>query len=161
MENALKKGLGFGVSSAVIATLAIIVGMHAGVDLKHAIISAVLVIAFADSLADSLAVHFSEKGDEKVSAKDAWVTTLTAFVTKLVFALTFLIPIFIFNLHIAIWIDIIYGFIILVVYSFQLAKSKNEGIVKTITLHILLAAGVILASHAIGLFINHFFGSTP
>jgi hypothetical protein len=27
-DNALKKGLGFGISSAVIATLAIIVGLH-------------------------------------------------------------------------------------------------------------------------------------
>lgn len=152
MNNALKKGLGFGLSSAVIATLAIIVGMHAGTGLKHAVVSAVLVIAFADSLADSLAVYFSEK--EQNSEKEVLITTATAFVTKLVFALTFLIPIFLFDLHLAIWIDIIYGAIILIIYSFNLAKSTNKGVLKTITLHMLLAIVVIAASHGIGFLIN-------
>jgi len=154
MNNALKKGLGFGLSSAVIATLAIIVGMHAGTDLKHAVISAVLVIAFADSLADSLAVYFSEKENKDNSTKEVILTTITAFLSKLVFALTFLIPIFLFNLHLAIWIDIVYGLIVLTIYSFNLAKSTNKGILETITLHILLAAVVITASHGIGLLIN-------
>jgi len=152
MDNAIKKGLGFGLSSAVIATLAIIVGMHAGTDLKHAVISAVLVIAFADSLADSLAVYFSEK--EGNSEKDVWTTTATAFFTKLFFALTFLIPIVIFDLHLAIWIDILYGAIILIIYSFNLAKSTHKGILKTISLHMILAIVVIAASHGIGTLIG-------
>lgn len=155
MNNALKKGLGFGLSSAVIATLAIIVGMHAGTNLKHAVVSAVLVIAFADSLADSLAVYFSEK--EGNQEKDVILTTVTAFFTKLVFALTFLIPIFIFDLHAAIWIDILYGFIILTIYSFNLAKTTNKGVTKTITSHILLAIFVIASSHAIGAIINNLY----
>jgi len=155
MNNALKKGLGFGLSSAVIATLAIIVGMHAGTDLKHAVVSAVLVIAFADSLADSLAVYFSEK--EGNAEKTVLLTTATAFFTKLIFALTFLIPIFIFNLHMAIWIDIIYGAIILIIYSFNLAKSTHKDILKTIVLHILLAVVVISASHGIGVIINNLY----
>lgn len=154
MKGSLKKGLGFGISSAVIATLAIIVGIHAGTDLRHAIISAVLVIAFADSLADSFAVYLSEKGGEGAAAKNSLSTTLIAFFSKLIFALSFLIPILIFNLHLAIWIDIIYGVIVLAVYSYQLAKSKNEGAIKTVVLHILLAVVVISLSHAIGLFIN-------
>lgn len=154
MKDALKKGFGFGVSSAVIGTLAVIVGLHAGTDLKHAVISAVLVIAFADSLADSLAVHFSEKGSEDITAKEAWLTTLTAFLSKLTFAISFLIPVLVFNLHLAILIDIIYGFTVLAIYSYQLAKNKNEGALKTISLHIMLAIVVISASHAIGLIIN-------
>ncbi len=155
MNDALKKGLGFGLSSAVIATLAIIVGMHAGTNLKHAVISAVLVIAFADSLADSLAVYFSEKEGNK--EKDVILTTVTAFFTKLIFALTFLIPIFIFDLHVAIWVDIFYGFIVLTIYSFSLAKNTHKGIAKTITLHILLAIVVITASQGIGSIINNIY----
>jgi hypothetical protein len=157
MNSAFKKGIGFGLSSAVIATLAIIVGMHSGTDLKHVVVSAVLVIAFADSLADSLAVLLSEKEDKNTTAKEVWLTTITAFLSKLIFALTFLIAIFIFNLHLAIWVDIIYGLTILAVYSFNIAKSTNKGILKTISLHILLAIVVIAASHGIGTLIGNLY----
>lgn len=157
MQNALKKGLGFGISSAVIATLAIIVGLHAGTNLKNAVIAAVMVIAFADSLADALAVRLSEAGNKDATNSEAWLTTFTAFLSKLTFALSFLIPIFLFNLHVAIWLDIIYGFIVLVVYSYNLAVTRKESIFKTISFHVLLAIIVISASHAIGLLIdNHF-----
>lgn len=157
MSDAFKKGVGFGLSSAVIATLAIIVGMHAGTDLRHAVISSVLVIAFADSLADSLAVHFAEKEDKSATAREVWLTTVTAFFTKLVFALSFLIPILLFNLHLAIIIDIIYGLIVLAIYSFNLAKTTNKGIFQTISLHILLAIVVIAASHSIGTLIGNLY----
>jgi len=89
MKEAFKKGIGFGVSSAVIATLAIIVGLHAGTNLKNAVISAVLVIAFADSLADSLAVYLSEKENKGITTKAIWLTTLMAFLSKLIFAICF------------------------------------------------------------------------
>lgn len=157
MTSALKKGLGFGISSAVIATLAIIVGIHASTNLKHAVISAVLVIAFADSLADSFAIHLSEKSDQETTTKEAWLAMVIAFLSKLIFALTFLIPILIFNLHLAIWIDILYGITILAIYSLNLAKSTNKGVLETISVHILLATVVISASHGIGTIINNLY----
>jgi len=68
MNPALKKGLGFGITSAIITTLGIIVGTHAGTDIKHAVIAAILVIALADSLSDAMGVYFSEKAKSGIKS---------------------------------------------------------------------------------------------
>jgi len=55
-----------------------------------------LTIAVADSFSDALGIHVSQESDKKNSKKDIWLATLTAFLAKLIFALTFLLPILIF-----------------------------------------------------------------
>ena len=149
----IKKGLGFGITSAIITTLGIIVGMHGGTNLREVVIGAVLIIAFSDSLADSLGIYFSEKAAGK-NPNQAITAMISAFLGKILFALTFLIPILLFNLHLAIIIDIIYGMILLGVYSYYTAKDKNESTIKTIIFHIVLAIFVISAAHLLGLWIN-------
>lgn len=157
MKDAVKKGMGFGLSSAIITTLGIIVGTHSTTDLKHAVIGAILVVAFADSLADSLGVYFSEVAREKCEKIEAFVSAISAFFTKFIFAMTFLIPILIFELHTAIIVCICYGLIVLGVYGFYTAKTKKESIFQNVVWYILLALVVIVASHYLGLFINQRF----
>lgn len=121
IQDAIKKGMGFGISSAIITTLGVIVGIHSGTDLKHAVIAAILVIAFADSMADSLGIYFSEKSAGKNTQKECIISMITAFLSKFLFALTFLIPIALFSdLHIGIIIDLIYGAILLIVVTYYL-----------------------------------------
>lgn len=158
MKDSIKKGLGFGMTSAVITTLSLIVGLHSGTDLKYAVIGAILVIAFADSLADSLGIYMSEKSREGGTTKDAGSSMIVTFFTKFTFALTFLVPILIFNdLHIAIIIDLIYGFILLVTLSYRMARDKKEKPLKTIAFHVFLAVAVITGSHYIGNWVNSIF----
>jgi hypothetical protein len=92
MKDAIKKGMGFGLSSAIITTLGIIVGTHSTTDLKHAVIGAILVVAFADSLADSLGVYFSEIAREKCKKIEAFVSAISAFFTKFIFCVNFPYP---------------------------------------------------------------------
>jgi len=159
MKDAIKKGLGFGVSSAIITTLGVIVGIHSGTDLKHAVIAAILVIAFADSMADSLGIYFSEKSRCDSTQKECLTSMIAAFLGKFSFALTFLIPIIIFsNLHTAIIIDLVYGMVLLTIVTYRMAKEKKENIFRMIAFHIILAIFVITVSHFIGIWINAKFG---
>ena len=63
------------------------------------VIGGILTIAVADSLSDALGMHLSQESDKKNSQKDIWMSTLMAFLAKLLFASTFLIPIFVFSLR--------------------------------------------------------------
>jgi len=99
-KNAISKGMGFGLTSAIITTMALVVGTHSGTNLTHAVIAAILIIAFADSMADAFAIYTSERGREGCSKADATTAMIAAFLTKFVFALTFLIPILISVIYI-------------------------------------------------------------
>lgn len=155
MNEAAKKGLGFGVSSAIITTLGLVVGLHSGTNLKEAVIGAILVIAFADSMADGLGIYFSERAREGCKKYEPWISFVSAFLSKFVFALTFTLPILLIaNLHTAIIVDIVYGLILLIIFSYIDARSKKEDAVRMIIFHVLLAAVVVTASHYIGTWIG-------
>ena len=159
MKESIKKGLSFGATSAIITTLGIMVGTHSATDLKHAIIAAILVVALADSLADSMGVYFSECSRKDTARQEAIVSLVFTFLSKLLLALTFLLPIiFIKNLHSAIIICIVYGIIMLAGYSFFVAKSRQENALSSIVWYVTLAIAVIGISHYVGGWINNIFG---
>jgi vacuolar iron transporter family protein len=157
LKSAIRKGLSFGITSAVITTLGIIVGVHSGTDLQHAIIAAILIIAFADSLADSCGILFSEQAREDCSTKDSLISAVTAFLGKVFFALTFIVPLVLLPLHAGIIVCIVYGLTLLVIYSAVTAKTRQESALKAITQYVLLAVIVIVLSHIIGLWVNRLF----
>jgi VIT1/CCC1 family predicted Fe2+/Mn2+ transporter len=159
-KDAISKGMGFGITSAIITTMGLIVGTHSSTNLQHAVVAAILVIAFADSMADAFGVYSSERGRDNVTTKDALISMVAAFITKFIFALTFIIPIILIsNLHTAIIIDLIYGIGVLIFVNYKLAKKKKENIFKTIILHVGLAVLVVVGSHYLGQIINNAFGN--
>jgi len=159
MRHSIQRGIGFGLNSAVITILGVIVGVHAGTNLKHAIIGAVLVVAVADSLSDSLGVLLTEKSVPGNTLMDAVVSALCTFFTKIWLAFTFLLPlILIKDLHAAIFVCLGYGIAVLGIYSFVVARRKKENPVKDIFVHILLAIVVITLSHILGAWAQIKFG---
>lgn len=153
MIPSLTKGISFGITSSVITTLGIIVGMHAGTDLKHGIIVAILIIASADSLADACGIHFSEQA-RGASHHECFVASVSTFVGKLFFALSFLVPILLFETHRAIVIDIIYGLIVLTIQGFLVAKAHRRNASLIVFFQVFLAIAIISFSHFIGTAIN-------
>ena len=63
MFKTFRVGIGFGLTSAIITTLGVIVGLGFGLDSKLVIISAILTIAIADSLSDALGVHIAKEAE--------------------------------------------------------------------------------------------------
>src|SRR3989339_547129 len=59
MKNSIKKGLGFGLTSGIITTLGMIVGLNSSTHSQAVVIGGVLIIAIADAMSDALGVLFS------------------------------------------------------------------------------------------------------
>ena len=159
MKHSLKTGLCFGLTSGIITTLGLIVGLNAGTHLKSVVIGGILIIAIADAMSDALGIHISEEaGHENISDKEVWESTISTFFFKLIFALSFIIPVLFFELKTAVIISIIWGLFLLTGFSYYLAKERKINPIKVIGEHIIIAILVILTTHFVGGLINSIFG---
>jgi len=70
--------------------------------------------------------------------------------SKFLFALVFLIPVLLFELSIAIIIDVIFGLLMLSVFSFNLAKEQKAKSWRVVLEHLVIALIVIAIAHYLG-----------
>lgn len=149
-EHSFKIGFSFGVTSGIITTLGLIVGLHSGTHSKLVVIGGILIIAIADAFSDALGIHISEESENRHSSKEIWESTISTFISKFVFASTFLIPILLFELSIAIIISVIWGLLVLAILSFNIAREQQKKPWKIISEHIIIALLVIITTHYMG-----------
>ena len=155
MKISIRKGLGFGLTSGIITTLGLIVGLNSGTHSKSIILGGILVIGIADAFSDSLGMHISEEsGRKSIKTREIWESTISTFFFKLIFALSFIIPILLLQLKTAIIISIVWGLFLLAIFSFYIAKEKNLSPTKAIAEHLIIAIFVILITNFIGSLIN-------
>ena len=154
MKHSLKVGFSFGLASGTITTLGLMVGLHSSTQSKLAVIGGILTIAIADSLADALGIHISEESENKHTPKEIWESTISTFLSKFVFALTFAIPILLFELSTAIAVSIIWGLSVLSILSFKIARGEKANCWKVIAEHLTIALVVITITHYVGYWIS-------
>lgn len=150
MKHSLKVGFSFGLVSGIITTLGLIVGLHSSTHSRIFIIGGILVIAIADALSDAMGIHISEEAENKHSSGEIWESTLSTFLSKFIFALSFLVPIVLFELNIAIIVCIIWGMILITIFSVYLARSQQRPVFHIVLEHSVLAIVVIILTHYIG-----------
>jgi len=158
MKHSLKVGFSFGLTSGIITTLGLMVGLHSGTHSKLVVIGGVLTIAIADAFSDALGIHISEESENKHTAKEIWESTLSTFFSKFIFALIFIIPVLIFELSTAIIVSIIWGLSILGIVSFSIAKEQKRKPWRVIAEHLIIALVVIVVTHYVGYWIGLTFG---
>jgi VIT1/CCC1 family predicted Fe2+/Mn2+ transporter len=156
MDGSFKTGLSFGITSGIITTLGLMVGLDSSTNSRLAVIGGVLVIAIADALSDALGIHISEESEKK-SDKSIWESTLSTFVSKFIIALTFIVPLLIFSLQTAVIISVLWGLLLLGLLSFSIAKSKGANPLKAISEHITIAVVVVIITFFLGKAINYIF----
>ncbi|MDD4351973.1 MAG: hypothetical protein PHU71_03250 [Candidatus Gracilibacteria bacterium] len=159
MKAALKKGLGFGLTSGVITTLGLIVGLHSGTHSELVVIGGILTIAVADAMSDALGVHISEEYENKKTHREVWYSTFATFIVKFLVALTFVVPVLLVRLDLAIWISIIWGLSLIGILSFFMAKNQKEAVWRVAGEHLLIACLVIFITHYLGEWIGITFGA--
>jgi len=155
MHKALRGGFIFGLTSGVTTTLGLMVGLNSGTHSKLAVTGAIITIAIADAFSDSLGMHLSEES-ENIKEKAIWEATLSTFFTKLLFPLTFLIPVLLFSLNNAIIISIAWGMSCIAFFSYVIARMRNKKPFVVIAEHLLIAAIVVVAAHYLGGLISQF-----
>lgn len=160
MKLAIKRGLSFGLTSGIITTLGLIIGLSSTISSKEVLIGGILTIAIADAFSDALGNHISEEaGKKNVTKKEIWSATISTFITKFIVAMTFLVPVIIFNLNTAVIISIIWGLSLIAIFSFYIAKSHNQSPTRAIVEHLSIALIVIILTHFVGDIIGTFFGT--
>jgi len=150
MNHSLKIGLSFGLTSAVITTLGLIIGLNATTASKLVIIGGIITIAIADAFSDALGIHVSEESENKHTSKEIWMSTFSTFLTKFIFALTFVVPILFLELGTAIIVNIIWGLLLLTLFSYYLAVKEKTAPWKVIGEHLLIAVLVIIITNYVG-----------
>lgn len=152
--HSLKVGFSFGLTSGVITTLGLMVGLYRGTNSKLAVIGGILTIAIADAFSDALGIHISEESENVHTHKQIWISTLATFFSKFIFALTFMIPLLLFKLETAVLVSIIWGIATLCIFSFTMAKEQKGSPAKVIAEHLFIAFAVIVLSYYIGSWIS-------
>ena len=158
MRHSIKTGFCFGLTSGIITTLGLMVGLHSGTRSKLVVLGGILTIAIADAFSDALGIHISEESENRHIVKEIWQSTISTFVSKFVFALTFVIPVLLFELSTAIVVSVIWGLLMLSILSFRIAKEQKAKPWKVITEHLIIALVVIVITHYLGDWIASQFG---
>lgn len=109
-----------------------------------------MTIAIADAFSDALGIHMSEEAENRHTEREIWESTISTFVSKFFFALTFMIPVFLFELSTAILVSVIWGLCILALISGNIAKEQGAKPWKVVTEHIAIAMAVIIITHYVG-----------
>ncbi len=157
-SDGVRTGLFFGATSGVITTLGLITGLNAGTKSITAVLGGILVIAVADSMSDALGIHLAEEADPETDHEHVWQATISTFLTKLVFALSFAIPLLLLPLGPAVMASVAWGMLVITVLSYFLARSQNESPWHIILEHLGIAILVVVLSHFIGVWVARTFG---
>jgi VIT1/CCC1 family predicted Fe2+/Mn2+ transporter len=150
-KDSFKTGLSFGLTSGIITTLGLITGLYSGTHSKMVIVGGILVIAISDALSDALGIHISEEASQEHTEREIWESTISTFFSKFFMALSFVVPVFFLELSAAIIISISWGFFLIAVFSFYIAKQQQKkNPFPVIFEHLFITILVIIITHYVG-----------
>lgn len=135
----------YGASSAVITSLAIIIGLSSTINAKVTILTALFIIAIADNISDSFGIHIYQES-LSTSTKDVKRTTTINFITRFIVSAVFIIFILLLPITIAVILSSAFGLAVIVIISYLIARIQKENGYKMIFTHLLLAIAVMAAS---------------
>ncbi len=156
MKKSVKKGFGFGLTSGIITTLGLIVGLNSGTNSANFIIGGILILAIADSMSDALGVHVSEESTNNKSDREIWESTFSTLFFKFIFALIFVFPFIFLKLNHAVIFSILMGISFISIFSYHLAKKQKIPCYRVISEHLVITILVIFWTHLVGAWISTF-----
>jgi len=157
-SHQLLTGLSFGLTSGVVTTLGLVVGLFAGTHSRTAVVGGILTIALVDSLSDAVGLHVAEESEGVHTTKELWKTAVFTFLAKFSVAMTFLVPILLLPLSVAAAVSIGWGLFLVCVFSFLLAKAMGETPWGAVLEHIAAALVAVLAARCLGNWVATVFG---
>ena len=146
----------FGATSGIMTNLGLIVGLDKLAHPKTSIIGAILVIAIADNISDSVGIHLY-KESEHIPNKEVLFSTLTNFLARLVVSLTFIVFVAVLPIGLAVLCSLVWGLGLLAIMSYTSAKERGANIYLAVFEHIIIALVVVITSKFAGHWIIHKF----
>jgi len=152
MANPLRRVI-YGATTAVVTSMAVIVGLNLATAGRSAVVASLLIIALADNLTDSLGVHVYQEA-ERLAQRDAFRTTVTNFAARLGVSLSFVAIVVLLRWSVATLTALIWGLSLLCFLSYWLARTRRANPVSEILKHCAVATVVVVLSAAIGLWLK-------
>jgi len=158
MKRSWRIGFSFGLTSGIITTLGLMVGLFSGTGDKLVVIGGILTIAIADAFSESMSIHISQEFENKNSNAEIWESTLSTFIFKFAFTSMFIFPVLLLeDLKSAIIISILIGLYLLFLISLVIARERKEEAWRVIGEHMMIACIVIVLTYYIGHLISTIF----
>ena len=149
--------ISFGGPAAIVTSTGVIVGLRTATMGKAAIAGSLLILALADNLTDSLGLHIYQES-EKPPPREAFLTTVANFFTRLLLASSFVALLLIVPSAQLVYVSILWGLSLLAVLSFAIAKLRKVSAASEIIKHCAVALAVIALSQLIGLAVRVWLG---
>jgi VIT1/CCC1 family predicted Fe2+/Mn2+ transporter len=156
MKTSLLKGLSFGLTSGVITTLGMLVGVSSSTHLPSAVIGAIIAIAVADAMSDAFGIHVSEESENRHTDKEVWESTFATLVSKFLFAITFVVPFLLLDLNTAVLVDILWGMLLITVTSVGIADLQDKRRYRVVGEHLAITLLVVGITYIVGTWISNF-----
>lgn len=150
MKQAIKKGLSFGLTTGIITTIGLIVGLGSSSSPRNIIVSGILIIALADAMSDAMGIHISEEAEHHHTEKEIWASTGATFFSKFLTTSTFLIPVLLLPKDTAVLVSIVWGLSLITIFSLYLAHRQKVKPYLIVTEHFVITSLVITATYYIG-----------
>jgi len=156
-NDGARTGLFFGATSGVITTVGLITGLNAGTHSMAAVLGGIFVIAVADAMSDALGIHLAEEADPNATTAHIWSATISTFLNKFFFALSFAVPLLLLPLDQAVMASLLWGMFVIIVLSYFLARAQKASPIMIIGEHLGIAVLVVVLSHLIGVWVSKTF----
>ncbi len=146
--------ISFGSPSAIVTSMALIVGLGAATAAKATMLASLLIIGItADNLTDSSSVHIYQEL-ERMAQGQAFRATVANYAVRLAVTGSFIFLLLALPTKAVVCACLAWGGFLLSGLSYLLAKVRHVGALSEISKHLGVAAVVILLSNVIGLLIR-------
>jgi vacuolar iron transporter family protein len=144
--------LSYGGTAAIVTGMGLIVGFDSVTASKATLVGSLLLIAVADNLADSLAIHAYQES-ERLAQKEAFRSTVANFLTRFLVALSFVILVIALPAGHVAPAALAWGMVLLGMLTFFVARHRGVAPLPEVAKHLAVAIVVIVVSRAIGTWI--------
>jgi VIT1/CCC1 family predicted Fe2+/Mn2+ transporter len=144
--------MSYGGTAAIVTGMGLVVAFDAGTTSKATLISSLLVVAIADNLADSLAIHVYQES-ENLDARKAFRSTVANYVTRLVVAGSFVILALVMPAPSLVPVVLGWGMALLCALTYFVARARGAAPWLEVLKHLAVAIVVIVVSRGIGAWI--------
>ena len=145
----------FGVTAAVLTSMALIVGLGSANTGKASIVAGLLIIGIADNLSDTLGIHLHEEADS--GETKAFSLSVSNYATRLAVVCSFVALVMLLPLGVARVVSMVWGAGLLSVLTYSIAVARSAKPLPEILKHLTIAVVVIVLSHLIGTLITGMF----
>jgi VIT1/CCC1 family predicted Fe2+/Mn2+ transporter len=147
--NAKLRALSYGGTAAIVTSMGLIVGLRAGAASRSALVSSLLLVALADNLTDSLAIHVYQES-EHLDGRRAFRATVGNFLVRFFVAMSFVLLVLALPSAYLVPLTLGWGMVLLSTLTWLVARSRGAPPFVEVAKHLALAVVVIGVSRAIG-----------